>query len=185
MKRLFVGVPLSEELRVKLAVLLHELQQSGAVLNLVRAEQLHFTLKFLGDVEEKQISEMTAVLRAVAALSQPFSVSLQNVGAFPSVGYMRAIWVGVENGLLINVMKKLDERLRSIRPNEHDEKPHVTLARVKSVKNKEMLQEFVQKYQQASFGGMQVQEMVLFESALTPQGAEHLVVERFPFGAMA
>lgn len=183
MKRLFVGVPLSEELRVKLAVLLDELQQSGAVLNLVRAEQLHFTLKFLGDVKEQQIPEVAAVLRAVAALFQPFSVSLQNVGAFPSVDYMRAIWVGVENGFLIDVMKRIDERLRSVHLNEHDEKPHVTLARVKSAKNKEQLQEFVQKYQHASFGGMQVQEIVLFESTLTPQGAEHSVVERFAFGA--
>lgn len=184
MKRLFVGVPLSEELRVKLAVLLLELQQSGAVLNLVRAEQLHFTLKFLGDVEEQQISEVMTVLRAVAALFQPFSVSLQNIGAFPSTEYMRVIWVGVENGLLIDVMKKLDERLRFIRPNEHDEKPHVTLARVKSANNKEQLQEFVRKYQHTSFGEMPVQELVLFESALMPQGAEYSVVERFQLRAV-
>lgn len=183
-KRLFVGVPLSPEIRQKIAEqLLMPLQQSGADLNLITAEQLHFTLKFLGDVEEGQIGKVTEILRKVAASRQPFLVQVRQVGVFPSLEYMRVIWVGVENGDLPALMKTLDGQLAFIRKNEHDEKPHVTLARVKSKKNKEQLQRFIAQFQNASFGEMPVTELVLYESTLTMEGARYGVVGKFPFRA--
>src|SRR3989338_11326448 len=179
-KRLFVGVPLSLEVRQKIAEqLLKPLQQSGADLHLVTAEQLHFTLKFLGDVDESQIERIKEILRQVAASRQPFLVRLQNVGVFPSPEYMRVIWVGVENGDLPALMQELDEKLGFIRKNEQEEKPHVTLARVKSKKNKEQLQLFVTGFQQAALGEMRVTELVLYESTLTAEGAQYEVVGRF------
>lgn len=183
-KRLFVGVPLSSEVRQKIAEqLLAPLQQSGADLNIASKEQLHFTLKFLGDVEEEQIGKVKEILRQVAVSRQPFLVQVRQVGVFPSPGYMRVIWIGVENGDLPALLKELDEQLGFIRKNEHEEKPHVTLARVKSKKNKEQLQRFVAELQNASFGEMPVTELVLYESTLTAGGARYAVVERFPFGA--
>ncbi|HLC97858.1 MAG TPA: RNA 2',3'-cyclic phosphodiesterase [Candidatus Nanoarchaeia archaeon] len=179
-KRLFVGVPLSPEVKQAIAEqLLTLLQQSGADLHLVTAEQLHFTLKFLGEVDESQIERVKEILREVAASRQPFLVRLQNVGVFPSPEYMRVIWVGVENGDLPVLMKELDEQLGFICKNEQEEKPHVTLARVKSKKNKEQLQQFVTKFQQMAFGEMRVTELVLYESTLTTEGARYEVVGRF------
>ncbi|MBI1968452.1 RNA 2',3'-cyclic phosphodiesterase [Candidatus Woesearchaeota archaeon] len=183
-KRLFVGVPLSLEVRQKIAEqLLQPLQQSGADLHLATAEQLHFTLKFLGNVDESQIERVKEILRKVAASRQPFLVQVQHVGVFPSPEHMRVIWVGVENGDLLVLMTELDQQLGFIRKNEQEEKPHVTLARVKSKKNKEQLQRFVAEFQNASFGEMPVTELVLYESTVTPEGARYGVMESFLFGA--
>ncbi len=87
MKRLFVAVPVSEEVKRKIRILLKDLSTTGADLKLVSLSHLHFTLKFLGDVDEKMISQIEEKLAGIAEKTKGFEVSVKGVGVFPSLGH--------------------------------------------------------------------------------------------------
>ncbi len=179
MKRLFIAVPISEEVKKKIKLLILELQESGADLKLVSMENLHFTLKFLGDVDESKISEIVEKLSLLKQDS--FSISLRGVGAFPSLERINVIWVGIESVELIPLMKKINHSLNYLRKEEHEKTPHLTIARVKSGKDKEKLQKSVEKYKKTLFGEMRVDKIVLFESELGKEGPKYTLIKEFKF----
>lgn len=99
MKRLFVAVPVSEAIVKKVKPLLSGLSETGADLKLVSLSQLHFTLKFLGDVDKKKISDIERKLAEIAGKINKFEVSLQGVGVFPSLERINVVWIGAKNFL--------------------------------------------------------------------------------------
>lgn len=176
MKRLFVAVPLTEEIKEQITPLREELKASGADLKLVALENLHFTLKFLGDVDENKIP---AIVEKLFLLQwKPFSLSVRGVGVFPSLERINVVWVGIESVELIALMKKINQTLNYIRKEEHPETPHLTIARVKSGRNKEQLPLLAEKYKNTLFGEMKVDKIILFESGLGKDGLKYEMVGR-------
>ncbi len=177
MKRLFIGVPVAEEIKAKINPLIEELSASGADVKLVPLGNLHLTLKFLGEVEEEKISE---IIQKLSVLSQQsFSISFQAVGVFPSLERINVIWIGIQSPELLSLIKDINAALDYIRKEEREEKPHLTLARMKSAKNKETIQKLVQKYGHASFGAMLIDKFFLYESELKPEGPEYNILKEF------
>ena len=180
MKRLFVAVPVSEEVKDKLRQVVDELSKTGADLKLVSLSHLHFTLKFLGDVDEKQIPEIEKKLAGIVEKTKGFEVSVKGVGVFPSLERINVVWMGVENSTLVSLMKEVGKELGFVRKNDHDEDvAHLTIARVKTERNKKELQEFAKRFEGKEFGRMKVEKIILFESELRKEGAEHRVVKEF------
>lgn len=180
MKRLFVAVPISEEVKSKINPVVDELVKTGADLKLVSLSHLHFTLKFLGDVDEKKIPEIEKTLAGLAEKTKPFEISVKGVGVFPSLERINVVWVGVEGSDRLSLLKAVGKELDFIRQNDHEEEiAHLTIARVKTGKNKENLQEFVKKFEKKDFGRMIIDKMILFESELTPKGPVYKVVREF------
>src|SRR3989344_4868697 len=180
MKRLFVAVPFSEEAKDRIKPVLKELSETGADLKLVNLFHLHFTLKFLGDVDEKKILEIEKKLTGIAEKNKAFEIFLRGVGAFPSLEKISVVWIGVEDSELVSLLKKVSKDLAFVRKNDHNEEAaHLTIARVKTGRKKEMLQEFVEKFEKKDFGRMRVDKLVLFESELRREGAVHKVVREF------
>ncbi len=180
MKRLFVAVPVSEEIKNKIRPIAEELSKIGADLKLVSISNLHFTLKFLGEVDEKKIPEIDNKLADIAEKTKPFEISIKGVGVFPSLDQISVVWIGVEDSLLASLMKTVGKELDFVRKNDYaEEVAHLTIARVKTGKNKKELQEFMKKYEQKEFGTMKVDKMILFESELTGEGAKHKAVREF------
>lgn len=200
MKRLFVAVSVSEEVKERIKPVLSELSQTGADLKLVSLTHLHFTLKFLGDVEEKKIPEIEKKLAGIAENAKSFDVSVKGVGVFPSLERINVVWAGIEDSSLVDLMKIVGKELdfaqqsnvfsgvpkfakanfKDIRENDHGkEVAHLTIARVKTGRNKEKLQEFVKKFQKKEFGSIKVDKITLYESELGREGAVHKVVREF------
>jgi 2'-5' RNA ligase len=132
--RLFVAIELSGELRERAAALVRRLAASGAPVNWVAPENVHLTLKFLGEVPEARLSEIEAACARAAAATAPFAMRLRGTGAFPHAREPRVIWAGVEApAALANLAARIEEELvplgfpREKRPFE----PHVTLGRKK------------------------------------------------------
>ena len=94
-KRLFVGIPVSAEIREKTTLLLKELQHTGAELKLASPENLHITLHFLGKMEKGKISLVEQFLSSVTLKS--FSAKIRGIDAFPNVANMKVIWAGLES----------------------------------------------------------------------------------------
>lgn len=146
--------------------------QTGADVKLVEPENIHMTIRFLGDitlsVADKVFEEMKKVQFA------PFSVQISGIGVFPSLSYPRVVWVGISEGAqqLTNIFNQLESRLQSLgfAPDPKGFSPHLTIARVRSATNKMELAELVKKNAEYPFGTVQAQCMRLKKSDLTPRG---------------
>lgn len=145
-------------------------------------DTLHLTLKFLGEIREDDVPRLIARANAKLAPEQPFGVGLAGYGAFPNAREARALWVGVSEGAsaLARLARKLDSASRAIgAPRERKPfEPHLTLARLRDPQRVEL-----ERATPPDSVAWTVSEVVLFESRLSPSGARHVPLARFPLGA--
>jgi len=180
MKRLFVGISISEKVKLNLKPFIEQLIATGAELNPVSIENLHFTVKFLGDVDEDKIEKINGKLKAVLKNKLKFKVQLKEAGVFPSWQMINVIWIGTDSRELISIIQETNKALEEIRPEEFSKAAaHLTIARVKSRKNKEKLEEVLQRFKNENFGEMVIDKVVLYESKLTTKGPVYTEVETF------
>ena len=170
--RLFIGVPVSEEIKEIVKPLYQKLNETDAILNLVPLDNLHFTIKFLGDTDKvEEIKEKLSTIK-----QSSFKISLKNVGCFPSLERIRVVWVGTDSKEIISLMKETDNLLNYIKKNDFEkEVAHLTIARVKSGE----LKEFVEEFSKTDFGEMLVNKFVLYESVLTSEGLIYKIIKEF------
>jgi len=168
--RLFVGVPIPEELRKRCALLQKELPRQ---LRFVSVEQLHFTLKFLD--EQQDAEPIVKILDKVALRHQAFAVKLHGVGAFPGQQQPRVVWIGTKSSALVALAEDVQKKLADSRKEDHQSVvPHVTIARVS-----DNVKFDIDKWKDASFGEFLVSSFVLYESVLTSQGSLYRIVKEF------
>jgi len=163
-----------------------ELRTSGALLKIVRTDQVHLTLKFLGDTEEGLVSEITEAIRSSCRGVAPLEVRLRGMGAFPNLSRMNVIWVGLEGGeLLGQIARSLDRALEPL--GFHAEarpwSAHVTLARVKGGRSLDRVRQILEAHRADSFGSHRIEEIRLKKSVLTPQGPVYSTVAVVPLMA--
>ncbi|MEM3555395.1 MAG: RNA 2',3'-cyclic phosphodiesterase [Candidatus Micrarchaeia archaeon] len=176
--RAFIAVEVSDELREKIATLQKNLSIEGV--KLVEKENLHLTLFFLGEIDERMKER---VIQAMNKMNfGKFEVSCRGVGAFPSRNYIRVIWVGVEAPELKKIHSELGKELSQLGFKKEEFSPHITLARVKFLKDKGALNEFLEENSQSEFGECIVDRIILKKSTLTPEGPiyENVHEVKFP-----
>jgi 2'-5' RNA ligase len=167
-----VEVPFSEEFQ-KFAA---DLKSSGANLKLVDLLNIHVTLKFLGDTEDSLVPDIEKAMRAAASGIKPFTMRLLGAGAFPNIGRPSVIWAGLENaGPLETMAASLEQSLRGLgfEPENRKFSPHVTVARVKDGRNRLELTEALSFWEDADFGKVPVDQVILKRSVLRPEGPEY------------
>ncbi len=178
--RLFLGIPISEEVKAKIRPIVKALVETKADLSLVSLENLHLTVKFLGWVDEQKIPEIKKATSKICQEFSNFSLNFSGVSVFPSLKDIKVVWIGLQSLEMVKLMQKFNSELDYIHKYDYLEtKPHLTLARVKSVKNKDQLQEILLKFKEHDFGEMNVDKVVLFQSTLTRKGPIYNVVEEF------
>jgi 2'-5' RNA ligase len=111
-----------------------------------------------------------------------FTLSFQGIGYFGNERYMRVIWAGVKEGReeFVKLAQSLDGKLSFIRKDEHEPSPHLTIARVRSGRNREILGREVNTLRDVKIGEVRVNEINLKQSVLTPQGPIYSDVKIFP-----
>lgn len=170
--RLFVAVPVPEGLREKLADLGKEIEQDG--IRFVKPENMHLTLKFMGEVDEGKVPDIEEKLKGISFA--PASCSLKGIGVFPNENYIRVVWAGCESG---GALEKLAKDVMDALHGYGDNRPfsaHLTIARVK---RKLDLKAFIQKHKEEVFGEFETKEFHLIKSVLKPGGPEYSVVASF------
>jgi RNA 2',3'-cyclic 3'-phosphodiesterase len=170
--RAFVAIDVPSNVLDSLVALQEELSATGGDLKLVERENLHFTVKFLGEIGDAQASEVLSRLGGLKL--RRGVVDVRGAGAFPSPRRPRVIWVGVarESEEVIGpIAREVIGALEGI--GERDDRPfqaHITLGRVRSPKNSRELGEFLVKHSDRSFGAAELSELKLKSSRLTPSG---------------
>lgn len=169
----------------ELVKLEEELEAIGANLKLVEPKNIHLTLKFLGDTADDQVEEIIRIIEECVKDIKPFTLELTGTGAFPKLHYMKVIWVGVnDHGILGPVAKNLDSELTSLgfKSENRDFSPHITVARVKSPKNKKQLKELVLKYKDKTFQKLQIDNIRLKKSILDSKGPTYYTLGEINLG---
>ena len=143
--RTFIAIELSGEIKNSLAQIESHLKYSGADVKWVSPDNIHLTLKFLGEISEEKCEKVKAALDEVAKTSAPFEISIKDIGAFPKLESPRVIWVGLDKGAkeATELAKKIDLSLSKLGFQE-ETRPfaaHLTVGRVRSAKNRETLKE--------------------------------------------
>ncbi len=171
--RSFIAVEIERpELIAKLEAMQREILSSEADLRPVERDNLHITMRFLGDITPSVVERIIDMLSQLKF--QAFSASLHGVGVFPKMTFPRVIWVGVAEGHeeLVGIHQQIEEGLMQLGFRREHEKysPHITLFRVRSGRGRERLVEALMKHQDTEFGKFDVRAVQLKRSVLTPNG---------------
>lgn len=162
--RCFVAVDLDPQLRQGVEKLQAELRNLDT--KLIEPWNLHFTLKFLGEVDEVAVNSVNALLKDTARLN-PITVKLEGVGVFPNEKFVRVIWIGASQ--LDDLQKEINETLSPLFQKENPS-PHLTIARVRSQKHLPKIIDFIKVHKNEEIGTMHINELKLKKSTLTPEG---------------
>ncbi|GGC51227.1 RNA 2',3'-cyclic phosphodiesterase [Haloferax sulfurifontis] len=181
--RCFLAVDLPDSLAAGVAAVQDRLSDADG-LRFTDPERAHVTLKFLGEVSPDRIAEVEdAVESAVEdAGVGPFDASVGGLGVFPSLDYIRVVWVGVGDGAaeLTQLHEAIERETTALGfdPENHDFTPHVTLARMDDARGKVLVRRVVED-ESPTVGSFRVREVRLKKSDLGPDGPEYETVTRF------
>ncbi len=171
--RTFIGIKLPEKIKEDIYEIISHLKESRANVKWVERENLHITLKFVGEINEDLFHKMEEQLKVISF--NPFEIVLNGCGVFPNYYRPRVLWIGInfKENTLESLFNKIEDILLPLGINKEERsfKPHLTLGRVKSSKNKENLikrfrEDKIKKYH-SSF---MVENFTLFESVLKKEG---------------
>lgn len=179
--RLFVAMDLDENVIERLSSVQERLRSGDFDLKLVEPENLHLTLKFLGEVQENQLRNVEKLISEAVDGFHQFTLSFHGIGHFGG-RRVSVIWTGVKEGReeFVALAKELERKLSFIRKDEHEPSPHLTIARVKSGRNADRLSREVDSLRDVKVGEVRVKEVKLKQSVLTPQGPIYSDVKVFP-----
>jgi 2'-5' RNA ligase len=158
-----------------------KLAETGADLKFVEPKNIHITLRFLGNIIPNMVDRIFEGMQKVQFV--PFDVKIQGVGAFPDMRYPRVVWAGIREGAnqLRGIFSQLEPYLRSLgfAPDPKGFSPHLTIARVKSGRNKAVLAKFLAVNVNYEFGIVRAECLRLKRSDLTPKGPIYSTLREF------
>jgi len=189
--RLFVGLDIPDEIRARIGEYMDAQRRYAPNVRWVSLESLHITLKFIGEFPEQRLEELKRALSAMGG--QAFEVRFADVGFFPTARAPRVFWIGVHGDYeLAALAKAVDDATASlgVEREERAFSPHLTLARSGSGRpqgsprdrNKPKMFELAAQVEGRAapeFGTMRATEFILYQSKLSPKGAQYTKLARF------
>lgn len=182
--RAFIAIDLPEAVRVTLRAKQAEFRAAtrGDDFRWTRPEGVHLTLKFLGEISARQAEQVRKALGAIGSF-EPFPIEVKGFGFFPDPRRPRVFWAGLEAPpALEELARRIEAAMekQGFAPDERPFRPHLTLARFKNPRPHPALESLIQGQNDTSLGRFEVAEFFLFESKLSPGGAEYRKLVRFP-----
>jgi 2'-5' RNA ligase len=157
------------------------LTKTGADVKLVEPKNIHMTLRFLGNITPSTVEKIFEEMKKVQFV--PFDVRLHGVGAFPNPRYPRVVWAGITQGAdqLRSIFEQLEPKLLGLgfAPDPKGFSAHLTIARVRSGRNRAELAKYVSENENYEFGVIKAQCLRLKRSDLTPRGPIYSTLKEF------
>jgi 2'-5' RNA ligase len=177
-RRLFIAVkPELNSIILENILSLQKILGKSAI-NWVSLENMHLTIRFLGETPAKQIDNIKNVICNSIADIIPFDITFRNFGVFGKLK-PKVIWIGIDECEQLkiihsNITRNLLEY--SLYPDQKVFSPHLTLARVKNLLEAKELNDFITNHKGTILHKTKIQSVILFESILKPEGPEYKVV---------
>jgi 2'-5' RNA ligase len=184
--RLFIAIELPPEVRRKISQHVERLRSAvpDVRASWIREENLHLTLKFLGDIPVERVEVVSAALAAAASQIAVFEVLLTGCGAFPPRDKPNVLWIGIEDSTrsLDRVHAAIEDKCADagIARDTRSFRPHLTLARLRESRNARQL---VESHKELGCGAhtMTASDLCLIRSELRPEGSRYTVIGRYAF----
>ena len=148
-------------------------------------ENMHITLKFLGDVKVDKIPKISAKLKNIAKSHDEFKPLLKGVGVFKDFYRPKILWFGLRNCPEFEKIKNDIENSLSDIGFEIDYRkftPHLTVGRFKTSVSSDQLKKFVNTNREVYLQAVSIRDIILYESVLSSAGSQYTVLEKFPLG---
>lgn len=174
--RAFISVEISEEIKKNIVKIQNELfKQKLFDGKLTEPENLHLTLKFLGEISEKEAGEVQKKLKEINF--KKFNAKISEIGVF-SPSFIKIIWVKIDGGEVMELQKEINDKLSELFAREVRFMSHLTIARVKNVKDKKKLLDFLASLKLSEMEFL-VNSFELKKSELTEKGPIYSTIEKF------
>ena len=168
--RTFIAVELQKDVQDVIGEYIDSLKKIIHEVNWVPTENLHLTIKFLGEVPENHIDRLFEAVSKTASGFGPFGVMLANLGFFPALNGAKVVWIGADGGIdnLLDLFQELENNLENIGYDRESRtfSPHLTIGRVKKDKKARIPEKFPE-FGQVRFD---VKGLAVIKSKLTPAG---------------
>ncbi len=181
--RLFIAIPISIEIKTIIQETLSRFKlENIGNLKIVEVQNLHLTLKFIG--EYSNATALCDLLNDTLNCLDPFEMYFSKCGFFPTRDNPRVLWAGFGKGKerFTDISKKINKSLKNvIEPDTRKNVPHLTILRIKKLKNIGLLEE-LQSELDAKLNGIKipVREIILFKSVLSARGPEYFELSKWP-----
>jgi RNA 2',3'-cyclic 3'-phosphodiesterase len=184
--RLFFGLKLTDEVRADMVALQERLALGRVKVKWVAPQNLHFTLRFLGDMPALILPELRRIGEQVAGQTHPWPLTLHGVGAFPKLHHPQAIYAAAGDGAeeLATLAETLSRVLAECAIAPEEKKPfvaHCTVGRVKQERGIGGLVAALEAETDFVAGPMQCKQFALLSSTLTPAGPVYTEIADFAF----
>ena len=171
--RCFIAFDINDEaILTRLGEAQERLVKTGADLKLVETQNIHVTLRFLGEIPPQLVKPVQEEMKMVKFPS--FDIELRGLGVFPNLRHPNVVWVGIKRGAeeLRGIFAQLEPKLQTLgfRPDARGFSPHITIARVKSGRNKTELITQITQMENLEIGIVKADALRLKKSVLTPKG---------------
>jgi len=185
--RLFVAIHIPESIRKSIASVLQEFRTIDPNIKWIKIENLHLTLKFLGNTDASKLDSISKTLVMIRS-EDSISVHFTGLGFFPNRRRPNILWAGIRaSPNLRTIVEEIDQRLAVVGfPLEQREfAPHLTLARLAETGLSAKLIAAIDQISSREFGGFRATQFHLIESDLKSSGAEYTTLHSFSFVAEA
>ena len=170
--RSFLAIELDPELVPKILDVQKEFKKTNSNIKYVPSQNMHFTLKFFGNIDFNMVEDISAAVLKVIKNYSSFDLNIKKCGCFPNKNVIKVLWLGLDEGSPIkDIQKDLDKEFRKLGfKKEKNFISHLTIGRVKSPKGKKEIRNTIEKLEDVEIGQMTVSKICLKQSTLTPQG---------------
>jgi len=180
--RLFIAIDLGAESKRKIACIENEIKSKCIDIKLVEPNNVHITLKFLGEVGEDSLGGIEDKIAHETGNMKQFRLSAEGFGYFGTPNHVKTLWVDVKEGKdeLISLIEAFNRNLNHIRRENRKPNPHITIGRVRPGKSREALLNEIMRLKDVKIGEFIVKEIKLKKSTLTSSGPVYEDVKAFP-----
>ncbi|MFO7838443.1 MAG: RNA 2',3'-cyclic phosphodiesterase [Desulfosalsimonadaceae bacterium] len=184
--RAFIAVALPGHVKGSLGRLQTQLKQFGIRMKYTDPENIHLTLKFLGDISEKDVDAVSENIAMAAAGFAPIELFAKGLGVFPGIRRPRVLWTGVAGQTedLAQLHQNIEDAMAEFGFERENRRftGHLTLGRFKGRSDPSLLAEAILKYGDFASDAFSVGHLHLFESTLTPKGPVYRILSSHPLG---
>ena len=179
--RCFLSVDLDKNLENRVAEIQKKIEVLGTDVNFVKPENLHFTIKFLGQIDKNEVEVIKKSLKICLKGESRFNIKICGIGYFGNPGHIRTLWLCIKEGenALTKLIKNVNENVKF---GEVERTPHLTIGRVKYGEQRQILLDFICNNKNVNIGEMIVNEVKLKVSTLTKNGPIYNDLEVFKLG---
>jgi len=181
--RSFISIPITPAITAAARAIIKRLKPLDDSIRWVPLDNIHLTLKFLGDVDNVEIPQICSSIRRVTDTVSPFELHVKGAGGFPNLEKPRVLFAGVEDptGRLVEMVARLEPELAELgfKPEPRDYRPHLTLGRIRGNSRRvgAALVDELNQWKEAPLGDMVVDEVHLMASFLDKGGPTYQVMD--------